>query len=197
MEVHRIIAMIFVFNPYIYYDDKQVNHIDGIKGHNWSWNLEWVTNKENMDHCIKTGLMTLGEKRKNSKFNNDQIEYICQLISEGKTDTEIKNLMNLNNCNVPKLVQNIKNGHCWKHISQNYDMSKSYKRRRFTDSEIHKICNYFELNKTANYNYKNVLEYIGIDWRKLDRKELNCIISCLSSIKNKKLFVDICNKYNY
>lgn len=67
ISVHRIVAITFIPNT----ENKQyVNHKDGNKKNNNVTNLEWVTHKENMQHCILTGLR--------GKTNNQgtKIEYI-------------------------------------------------------------------------------------------------------------------------
>ncbi len=52
-QVHRLIALTFIENPNNY---KQVNHKDGNKLNNSCLNLEWVTQSQNMQHAITTGL---------------------------------------------------------------------------------------------------------------------------------------------
>jgi hypothetical protein len=53
--VHRLVAEVFVFNPRP--DIKvEVNHLDGDKHNNYAENLEWVTEAENWEHAMSTGL---------------------------------------------------------------------------------------------------------------------------------------------
>jgi len=64
-KVHREVAKAFVDNPLHL---QQVNHIDGNKRNNCADNLEWVTNKENCAHAIRTGLWAsvfAGAKKEN------------------------------------------------------------------------------------------------------------------------------------
>lgn len=51
--VHRLVAQAFISNSN---DLPQVNHIDGNKQNNCVNNLEYCTQSENMQHCLKTGL---------------------------------------------------------------------------------------------------------------------------------------------
>lgn len=66
--VHRIVATLFVPNPYNY---KIINHINGNKSDNCFTNLEWTTSSENTKHAYKIGLISKG-----NKLNKEDVEYI-------------------------------------------------------------------------------------------------------------------------
>tara|TARA_A100001391_G_scaffold205421_1_gene206070 strand:- start:1487 stop:2026 length:540 start_codon:yes stop_codon:yes gene_type:complete len=66
-SVHRLVAIAFIPNP----DGKpEVNHIDGNRLNNNLENLEWVTQQENIDHAVETGLIDnpFGKAARNSRF---------------------------------------------------------------------------------------------------------------------------------
>lgn len=53
IRVHQLVALAFVGpKPFA---DAQVNHRDGVKSHNWSSNVEYVTNRQNAMHAIIMG----------------------------------------------------------------------------------------------------------------------------------------------
>jgi len=194
ISLYRVILNAFCPIPYENLYD--VNHKDGIKYHNWLWNLEWCTKNENMQHAVNNNLITLGEDRSNSVVTNEQVEYICYLISEGYSTKQICSIFPIENCDMRRLVQNIKNGHCWKHISSKYNfdnMDKVY--RILSYDQINIICKYLESN--PKISTKEVLNYIGLDYGNMDKKNKARYATLISCIRNKKTFINICDKYDY
>lgn len=192
-QIHRLMMMIF--NPIPNYEVYDVNHKDGVKYHNWLWNLEWVTKSENIQHALNNNLFNLGETRDNSKLTDNQARLICEKISNGKSPKQISNEMNLENCNVDKIVMNIMNGLSWKHISKDYDFSNAYKKPSvFTDEQIHSVCKYLELNG-KDTGSRELLDHLRIVPK--DYMDFRNYTTVLSSIRRKKYFKNICDQYNY
>lgn len=96
--VHRLVAEAFIPNPK---NKPQVNHIDGNKINNCVSNLEWVTEKENVNHAIKHELrprICTFERKKGA--NNPLSKPIIQksldgtIIKEWTCVSEIKTALN-------------------------------------------------------------------------------------------------------
>lgn len=78
-------------------EGKVINHINGIKTDNFSWNLEAVTASENTIHAYETGLAhgKSGEANSQAKISNQDFLHICELLMEGATNMDISILFGL------------------------------------------------------------------------------------------------------
>lgn len=77
--IHRIVLLTFRGPSRLF-----GNHIDGNKRNNNIWNLEYVTNEENLRHAHNTGLShsplsERGEHNTNAIYSNAMIEQIRQI----------------------------------------------------------------------------------------------------------------------
>ncbi|MDB4302121.1 NUMOD4 domain-containing protein [bacterium] len=88
--IHRLVAKAFIPNIN---NKPQINHIDGNKLNNKTENLEWVTNRENIDHAVKTGLLdkVTGENHYKSKLTNKDVLVIRKRVENGETYQTIAN----------------------------------------------------------------------------------------------------------
>lgn len=81
VKIHRLIGKLFIPNPE---NKPQLNHIDGNKLNNSLDNLEWVTNKENSNHAIYSGLIdNKGSKNGMSKLTEEEVIDIRNMKHSG------------------------------------------------------------------------------------------------------------------
>jgi|LakMenE01Jun11ns_1017448.scaffolds.fasta_scaffold9864185_3 hypothetical protein len=103
--IHRLVALAFVENPL---NKPHVNHKDGNTLNNLPINLEWVTNRENIQHAHDNGLINtpVGEKANKAKLTNAQVIEIMN--TEGKP-IDIAKKYGVSN----GLISSIKTGRYW------------------------------------------------------------------------------------
>jgi len=65
IRLHRLIAQIFIPNPY---KKEYVNHINWIKDDNRIENLEWCTASENMQHAYKEWLINVSKGKNHYNY---------------------------------------------------------------------------------------------------------------------------------
>lgn len=82
IPLHRLVAMYFHHDEYK--EGLVVNHIDGNKQNNFSDNLEWVTQSENIKHSHKNGLQPKATTTYKGKFTQEQREEIKALWDSGE-----------------------------------------------------------------------------------------------------------------
>lgn len=103
--VHRLVAEKYIANP----DNlPQVNHIDGNKLNNCVDNLEWVSNQENRNHAVETGLHKSGIAIKTAKLNWEKVEYIRE-----HPEISNKEYAEMYGCS-PSTIADVKNYRTWK-----------------------------------------------------------------------------------
>lgn len=108
--IHRLIALHFIINPE---NKEQINHIDGDKLNNSISNLEWCTNKENINHSIKNKLWDYrGSNTKNSILKEEDIPIIRELLSKGISQRMIGLKFNVSRSS----IKNIKSGKSWNSV---------------------------------------------------------------------------------
>lgn len=85
------------------------NHIDGVKLNNRLENLEVVTIAHNNLHAIRTGLRKskLGAKNHLSKFSDQQVLRIRELIAEGKSQYKIAGIFGCNQSTISDIKRKV------------------------------------------------------------------------------------------
>lgn len=157
--VHRLLAEMFLSNPEA---KPQVNHLDGNKLNNELSNLEWVTEKENTDHAYQNrlnpgknnGENTLPSKVEGDSFfdpydyenqdsisNEEEVRFICDLISQGYRDVDISKMTNLNRRYINLLRHN--SAERWKEVVGEYQFSFK-KEERMSPEKVLEICKFLE-----------------------------------------------------
>lgn len=99
--VHRLVARGFIDNPQ---NKPQVNHIDGNPANNTVDNLEWCTNEENQEHAVLHNLHYQGELHRDSKFTEDSIKLLPELVKSGFTFGQLNVLTGVAIINLKKII---------------------------------------------------------------------------------------------
>lgn len=85
MKVHRLVAEAFIPNPNNY---SIINHKDGNPLNNRVENLEWCTQKHNIEHAIKNELII-------HKINTISREDMLEMLNSGKSYNEIAKILGI------------------------------------------------------------------------------------------------------
>lgn len=160
-KVHRLVMITFcpIPNP----DSFQVNHKDCNKLHNWLWNLEWCTPKENIEHAINNNLRSsVGEFNPMAKLTESQVLQIYNLLINNYTDNQIVSIVGCNK----DMIRDIASGRTWSYLF-NDDQLKAMKRTRngsyIFEEEKHAICKFYQNNINNYINLYNKAKLITND----------------------------------
>ena len=160
VRMHRLVML--GFNYFQGCENYEVNHKDGVKSHNWIWNLEWSTRKENMDHAVNEGLAVSCENSYRATITNEQAIQICELLSTGEyLCDEIADLVGCSLC----VVHGIAGRNSWTMISKNYVFKKKVS-KAFTNDQLRYIANFIINNQskysTENSMFRDILINLGL-----------------------------------
>jgi hypothetical protein len=112
IRLHRIIAEHLIPNPH---NKPFVNHKDGNKANNVISNLEWVTELENTEHAIKSGLFKVnGFDNPYSKFTQEDALIMQRLELYGLSKVEIGKVFSCNRNTVRKCINRLIPGENYK-----------------------------------------------------------------------------------
>ena len=137
------------------------------------------------------------EKQRHSDYSDSDINLICKSLEEGKSYNEICDLFGLNNKNdrdlFKRVIINIANKNTYTNISSKYNIQKpkGLRDKLFTDDQLHIICKLI----SQNYDSFYILNELGIDINSFDKNKRTNILRSINSIRNKKTFTYISNKY--
>lgn len=110
-RVHRLVCEAFIPNPL---NKPFVNHIDTNPANNKISNLEWCTQKENINHSLKLGTMKVhGSDNGNSKLTPENVLQIRKIKSERKiSNKEIASMFGVEKSTVGYIIKR----KLWNHI---------------------------------------------------------------------------------
>ena len=117
-QLHRLVAIYYIPNPN---NLPVVNHKDGEKSNCDYRNLEWCTQKENVHHAWKTGLVKprYGKENPANKYDEETIHLVCKLLEEGRLNyKEISKETGVHETTIYDIRRRGK----WKQISSLYDI---------------------------------------------------------------------------
>lgn len=160
---HRLLACIFIPIPKRYTEmgltqlDLEVNHKDGIKGHDTLNNLEWCTESENQKHAVNLGLKSTGSKLSFSTPEN-KIREVMLLLEQGCSFSKIKKVTGVSK----KVSSHIYHGNHWSnYIRKEYNIAKrDLSKYNTSKDEVVKIC---EMLESGMYTIADISKKLNID----------------------------------
>lgn len=100
--IHRLVAQTYLPNTE---NLPVVNHRDGDPMNNHFSNLEWCTQRQNIDHAFKNGLTTRGVKNAQAKLTETQVRQIRKTYSTGKiSQAKLAKLYGVTQSNIMHIV---------------------------------------------------------------------------------------------
>ena len=178
-KVHRLVYQTFIGKL----DPKMIiDHKNGKKWCSSCWNLEQITQYENVNRAYD---MNLNQGR----WKNEQIEFICSLLEKNTPTMKILKLLGLKNSefrDLTMLIHNILNKVYYTQISSKYKLSEYV-------SELNKKDRKLEIG-----DVKNIKHHLAINDMTVTElsKKFNVSISTISKIRDNKTWKNIRYEFN-
>jgi DNA-binding CsgD family transcriptional regulator len=178
--IHRAVLLMFNYIPGAEYSESelQVNHLNGNHADNRICNLEWVTQAENNNHAIMTGLRDVQLIDHNLTITDPRqpIRVICSLLQDGFSNKEISERLGIS----LYTVNDIRQGKIYRSFSKEYNIPK-ISRSKMQDEIVIKICELLE----HGYRPAEIAKMLGV------KRQM------VSDIKCKHNYSYISSNYNW
>lgn len=171
-HIHRLVML--TFRPIDHPENYVVNHIDGIKTHNFLLNLEWTTQKDNVRHAFSIGLRGVGEQSSHTVFTDEQVHHVCKCMENGYDIYAISQEVfgTPPTQQIKSLCTNISTYKFWTHVSCQYAIENYKKNKVFSNIQLQIIINL--LTENPNICTKDILDILEIyEYSKKDYERLN------------------------
>lgn len=154
-RIHRLVMLGFCYFEGC--ENFVVDHKDRNRLNPTVWNLEWVTQSENMLRAFEEG----------TKYNNylspEKVHEVCKLLESG--NYTMHNVAQITGV-AYTAIQAIQNKRSHTDISDMYNIQQRKIGSNLTPEQVHQLCLYFESNKkvgTLDEFSKKALISIGIE----------------------------------
>ena len=206
-QIHRLVAYTFIpqTEEDIEMERTYINHMNLHRDCNFGWNLEYVTNQENIQHAIDNnavgedysyeysglwgrGDLTYGENNGMSEWTEQQVHIICQNIQDGRTTKEALIAAGIPvDDNAIYNVSHIVQGKRWKHISSQYNIQQKWK---ITDKSafVIPVCERLQMGMMPQQIIDDLPDLPGSITQKR---------AFIGGIKRRKYYTDISCNYNW
>lgn len=191
-HVHRLVMLTFC--PIKDAELFVVNHKDGNKRNNHISNLEWTTQKGNVEHAFSIGLRSYGENSSHAIFTEDQIHKVCKCMQDGMNIYQLSYMVfdRPPDQQIITLCTNIYNRKFWTSISDNY-IVENYKRNMiFSVPQIHAICKILSVDIRTKTS--DILKFLNIE--SYTKSEYEIYNRAIRNIRKGKSCKNISKLYN-
>ena len=187
ITIHRLVAIAFIPNDL---NLPQVNHKKPVKSMNIISNLEWVSNKENIDHARRHGLFEsiTGSNCHFSKYTENDIHKVCDMLENKVKISKISKTTGVSKPVIYSILENTR----WRTISSQYNIDTDYYKKNFMvfdDITRNKIL---ELINNGIYIPREICDILSLPYTNRNRDSIKNMIK---KHKEGSTTIENTNKY--